>query len=341
MATLASNAATLLDWAKRIDPSTNSVETAIAELLTEENAILDDMLWKQGNLPTGHRITVRTGLPSVTWRKLNAGIPSSKSTTAQVDEACGMLEAIGEVDKALADLADNAKQFRLSENSAFIEAMRQEMAQTLFYGDHTTAPEEFLGLAPRFSTISGATNGQNIIDGAGSGADNTSIWLVGWGDETVYGIFPKGSKAGLSHKPTMDGTGDGAQWATDSNGNPYRAYVDHYKWDAGMALKDWRAVVRIANIDVSNLIAESSAADLIKLLSRAIDRLPEKKMKPVFYANRTIFSMLRIQALNKSNAALSINDALDQFGKSRKQLEFQGIPVRKVDQLLSTEAQIT
>lgn len=341
MATLASNAVTLLDWTKRLDPQTNSVTTAIAELLSQENAILEDMLWKQGNLQTGHRVTVRTGLPDVTWRKLNQGVASSKSTTAQIDESCGMLEAIGEVDKSIADLADDTAQFRLSENSAFLESMNQEMVQTLFYGDHTVAPEEFLGLAPRFSTISGATNGQNVIDGGGAGSDNTSIWLAGWGDETVFGVFPKGSKAGLSHTPTQDGTGDGAQWALDASGNRYRAYVDHYKWDAGLCLKDWRSVVRIANIDVSALIAESSAADLIKLMSRAIDRLPSKKMKPCFYANRTVFSMLRIQALNKSNNALSIEDSLNQFGESRKVLMFQGTPIRMVDQLLNTEAAIS
>lgn len=341
MATLAANALTLVDFAKRLDPATNSVTTTIAELLSQTNEILTDMLWKEGNLPTGHRLTMRTGLPSVAWRKLNAGIAASKSTTAQVDESCGMLEAIGVVDKDLAELNGNTAAFRLSENSAFIESMNIEMAQTLFYGDHTSAPEEFLGLAPRFSTISGATNGQNVLTGGGAGSDNTSIWLVGWGENSVYGVFPKGSKAGLQHDP-----GQGTEWAFDASNNRYKAYIDHYQWKCGVALADWRYVVRIPNIDVSNLVGESSAADLIKLMSRALDRLPTmQNIRPVFYMNRTVFSMLKIQALNKSNSALSITEALTQFGGGAggktKQLEFLGVPIRKCDAILNTEATIS
>lgn len=334
MATLATNAVTLIDWAKRLDPATNSVTTTIVEMLSLTNEILTDMLWLEGNLPTGHRLTVRTGLPAVVWRRLNAGIPGSKSTTAQVDEACGSLEALGSVDQDLAELNGNTAAFRASENMAFIEAMNIEMAANLFYGDSAVSPEKFLGLAPRYSTISGATNGQNVIDGgmAGGQTDGTSIWLVGWGQKGVYGIFPKGSKAGISHDP-----GNGVEWAFDASNNRYRAYIDHYKWKSGLAVADWRFTVRICNIDVSNLVADSSAADLIKLMSRAIDRLPTMMgIKPAFYMNRTVYSMLKIQALNKSANALSAGLALEQFT-----LSFLGIPIRKCDSILLTEARIT
>ena len=161
MPTLATNALTLADWAKRRDPD-DRVATII-ELLNQTNDILTDMLWIEGNLPTGHRTTVRTGLPEVAWRKLNYGVPQSKSTTVQVDDTTGMLEAFGQVDKDLAELNGNTAQFRLSENMAFLEAMNQEMAQTLIYGNSGSEPEAFTGLAPRYSQISGATNGQNVL----------------------------------------------------------------------------------------------------------------------------------------------------------------------------------
>lgn len=337
MATLGNTALTLVDYAKRLNPQTNAVETAIAEMLTEKNELLDDMLWKEGNLPTGHRITLRTGLPSPTWRKLNQGVASSKSTTAQVDEAIGMLEAIGEVDKALADLNGNTAAFRMSENKAHMEAMAQEYAQTLIYGDHTTNPEEFLGLAPRYNDLS-ATNGQNIISAGGTDSDNTSIWLCAWGDDSVYGIFPKGSKAGLQHDP---GNANG-EWAYDSSNRRFKAYVDHFTWKGGIAVKDWRYVVRIANIDVSNLTTETNQADLIKLMARAIWRLPSRTgVKPCFYANRTVHSMLTIQALNKSSSALSVRQAMGQFGEPLNEINFMGYPVRIMDQILNTESQIT
>lgn len=341
MATIADGVLTLMDFAKRVDPETNQASTKIAELLSQQNAILDDMLWKEGNLTTGHRTVMRTGLPESTWRKLNGGVAPTKSSTVQVDEACGMLHQRGQIDKDLAMLNGGTSSFRASENLAHMEAMAQDLAQTVFYGDHTVNPERFLGLAPRYSTISGATNGQNVLDAGGTGSDNTSIWLAGWGERSGHGIVPKGSKVGLQHTEIKDGSGDGCTDAEDANGYKFRAFVDEYQWKCGLSIADWRYFVRICNIDVSNLVAESSAADLIKFMSRSLDRLPsESDIKPVFYANRTVFSALRIQALNKSNSALSIEDALNQFGKSRKELQFQGVPVRKVDQLLNTEARI-
>src|SRR4051812_34313530 len=120
MAVLSTGALTLADWAKRLDPD-GSVP-AVAEMLSQTNEILSDAVFKEGNLPTGHRVTVRTGLPTVYWRALNAGVPTSKSTTAQVDENLGMLEARSHVDVRVANLNGNSAAFRLSEDSAFLEA---------------------------------------------------------------------------------------------------------------------------------------------------------------------------------------------------------------------------
>lgn len=341
MATLASNALTLLDWAKRLDPD-GKVPT-IVELLSQTNSILDDMLWREGNLPTGHRITQRTGLPTVYWRLINQGVAGSKSTTAQVDEQCGMLESWSEVDKDEAELNGNVNAYRLSEAQAFLEAMNQEMAQTLFYGSATN-PEEFVGFANRYSSTS-AGNGQNILDAGGTGADNSSVWLVGWGDNTCCGIFPKGSKAGIMHEDLGLQT---VTTATGIAGAKLRAYQDHWQWKAGLALKDWRYAVRIANIDNSDLAGLSGTQEvtdatfITKMMSRAIDRLPTLNgIKPVFYANRTILSLLRVAAQEKSNSAVAITPGLNQFGQTIFNTTFLGIPVRLVDQLTSAEAQVT
>jgi len=333
MATLSTTALTLADWAKRIDPEGRV--PVVAELLSQSNEILEDAVFMEGNLPTGHRVVIRTGLPTVYWRAINQGIPTSKSTTAQVDEAVGMLEAYSEVDKDLADLNGNTSQFRLSEDSAFLEAMNQAQASTMFYGNPSTDPKQYLGLASRYGTISGAGNAQNIIDAGGVSTNNTSIYLVVWGDNTVFCPFPKGSTAGLMHEDL------GLNTVWDSAGGRYQAYRTHYQWKNGLVVKDWRYVVRICNINTANLVAQSSAADLISLMSRALDRIPNFGMgRPVFYMNRTVYSMLRIQALNKSNYALSIEKGLTQFGSATSWLSFNGVPIRRVDQLLNTEARV-
>ena len=330
MATLGATKLTLADWAKRKDPSGKT--SSIVELLGQSNEILQDMTWNEGNLETGSRITVRTGLPSVYWRLLNAGVPSSKSTTAQVDEMCGNLEARSEVDVDLAKLNGNTSEFRLSEASAFIEAMNQEMAQTVFYGNSGLAPEEFTGLALRYSATS-AGNGQNIVLGGGAGSDNSSIWLIGWGQDKVSGLFPKGSMAGLIHEDL--GVGD----AFDGSNNRYRAYMDRWQWKCGLAVKDWRYAVRIPNIDISNLVSKSSAADLIDLMIKALHRIPNlNACTPVFYMNRTCFQMLDIQKRD---------DVVTGGGLRYENVDgvptptFRGIPVRKCDQLLENEAVVS
>lgn len=329
MATLSTNNPTLADVAKRQDPD-GKIDT-IVELLAETNECLDDMTFLEGNLPTGHRTTIRSGLPSSTWRKLNYGVQPSKSTTVQVTDTAGMLEAYAEVDKALADLNGNSASFRLSEDRAFLESMNQTMASTLFYGDTGTDPEKFMGLAPRYSSTS-AENGDNIVSGGGSGSDNTSIWLVVWGPNSCHGIYPKGSQAGLKHQDLGEVT------LEDAASGKYQGYRTHYKWDIGVTLRDWRYVVRIPNIDVSNLTKDAATgADLVDLMVQAIEKIPNLGLgRATFYGNRTISSILRRQITNTNNVRIAMDEVA-----GKRVMTFDGIPFRRNDAILNTEAAVS
>ena len=338
MATLPSSNLTLADWAKRSDP--DGRVPIVAELLSQSNEILDDCVFKEGNLPTGERVIIRTGLPSVYFRALNQGIPGSKSTTAQVDEACAILEARSEVDKDLAMLNGNTAQFRLSEDTAFLEAMNQTQAETMFYGNPGTDPKKFLGLAPRYGDLS-ADNSVNILDAGGSGSDNASVYLVVWGDQTVYCPFPKGSKAGLTHEDL------GEQTVYNADGTRLQAFATRYQWKNGLVVKDWRYVVRICNIDISDLLASSgtqtsaAATNLVKLMARALYRIPNMAMgRAAFYMNRTVHSGMSIAALDKSQNVLAIQQGLTQFGTASSYLSFLGVPLRRVDALINAEARV-
>lgn len=333
MASIGGSVLTLTDWAKRQDPKGKT--GMIVEILNQANEVLDDMLWKEGNLPTGERTIIRTGLPTTYWRMINQGVPSSKSTTAQVDESCGHLVAWSEVDEKLAKLNGDVNAFRLSEAKAFLEAMSQEMASTLFYGSAAN-PEEFVGFANRFNSTT-ANNGENIISaGSITGGDGASIWLVGWGENSVYGVFPKGSKAGVEHQDlgltTVETTAGVA-------GNRMRAYQDYFTWDAGLVVKDWRYVSRIANIDISALAADGAGATvkLIEYMLKAVHRMPTMSgIKPVFYANRTVKEMLDIQSMNKANIYLNSGQE-----EGKLKTTFRGIPIRTVDALTQTESTVS
>lgn len=330
MPTLSTTNPTLADLASRMT-SDGKIDPMIVEMLTETNEILDDMTFIEANGYTEHKTTVRSGLPSGTWRKLNYGVQPEKSKTVPVKDSLGMLETYAEIDKALADLNDNKAAWRLSEDRAFIEGLNQTMATTLFYGDSSLDPEKFMGLAPRYSSLS-AENGSNILSGEGTGSDNTSIWLVVWGPNTIHGIYPKGSQAGLTSRDL------GEQTLFDAQGGRYQGYRTHYKWDNGLTLRDWRYVVRIANVDVTALKKDAATgADLIDLMVQALEIIPNIGLgRASFYCNRTVRSFLRRQIMNKDNVNLTLENVA-----GKKVLAFDGVPVRKTDAILSTEAKVS
>lgn len=346
MATLGTNALTYADWAKRVDD--NYKIATIIELLSQTNEILDDMLVVEGNLPTGHKTTVRTGLPQATWRLLNQGVPNAKSTTAQIVDTCGNLETYSVIDKDVADLNGNTAEFRLTEVKAFLEGMSQQVATTIIYGNQSVNPERFTGFAPRYSTVTAANSATaaNVLDAGGTVSTNTSIWIVTWGSDTWHATFPKGKITGLQHR-------DMGEWpVADSSGNTFQAYRDHFKWEIGMVGRDWRYAARICNIDVA-LLSGVSAANLINLLVRALYRLPTAPSmatavqssdspavranmgRVVIYCNRVIRTYLDLQAMNKTNVLLQ----LQQFN-GMVVTTFRGIPVRTCDAILNNEARV-
>lgn len=339
MGALTATHVTLLDWARRLDP--NGQIAKVVEVLTEYNEILDDINFVEGNLPTGHKTTVRASLPTPTWRLLNEGVVRTKSTSNQITEVVGMLEAYSEIDKDLAMLNGNTSEFRFTEDLAHLEALNQEFSSTFIYGDTSVDPEKFVGLAPRYYSLSSGTTQGNLIDGGGTSTDNTSIWLVGWSPATIHGIFPKGSKAGLVM------TDQGEQRVLDSNHNPFQAYVTHFQWKCGIAVKDWRYIVRICNIDISDLETAGDASDtssnLLKFMSVAMDKLPPSGMiRPVFYCNNRVRAMIRVKYLNKSNVHIRLEELQSPVAAfKRPTLTFMGVPIRRIDKILVNEARIT
>lgn len=337
----------LLDVTRRMDPDGSIAE--IAELLSQCNEIFKDIIWRQGNLPTGHKSTVRTGLPQGTWRAYYGGVAYTKSRTAQVTDAIGMLAAYSQVDKNLAELNGQVAEIRMSEDNAHLEGLSQQMATTFWYGNSTTNPTQFTGFSPRFSTITSANaaNAQNCISAGSTTSSNSSIWLVGWGDMTCFGIFPPGSKAGL----IFEDRGDVVP-GYDANTNPFPAYTSYFEWKAGLVTMDWRYIVRICNIDTTATgLQGANPPDLFYYMSKAVVRLPTMAKRvsgitetdapdepspginPVWYVNRTVREFLDIQAIRDKNVLLRPTEYAGQ-----PIVEFRGVPIRVNDALLTTEA---
>lgn len=326
MAVVGSLVMNLTDIAKGM-PDGNG-DRRVIEILNQQNEMLEDIMWMQANDGESHKSVIRTGLPFGTWRMLYQGVQPSKTTKAQVRDTCGMLENYSEPDKALVDMSPNPAEARLSEARGIMEGMNQQVQQALIYGNQTVVPQMFTGFAPRYNNRNAGT-GANIIDGGGTGADNTSIYYVVWGEDTAFGIYPRGVPGGIQHRDLGEDT---IQLA---DGSRYQAYRDHFKWACGLVIRDWRYVVRIANVDVSDLTSDvNKLKALVSLMIQASELIrTNDKGRAAWYMSRNTASKLRLAILEKVGLNLTWETI-----EGKKVMMFDGIPVRRVEQMLNTEA---
>lgn len=333
MATLANTYLNLIDIHKQADPAIGEV----IEVLKRQNPILDDAVAMECNMGAIHRHAIRTGLPTPAWGRLYQGIPQSKSTVQQVDDTTGFLEARSGIDTRLLKLAKNPGALRLGEAMSHLEAMNQEMASGLFYHDTATTPERFKGLSARFNTLGGGGAGNQIIDAGGSGSDNTSIWFVTWGDHACHLLYPQGTKAGVSREDK------GEQRINDAAGNPFYVKEEVFSWHMGLAVKDWRYVVRIANVDVSDMLA--GTVDLFRHMRNAYWRLQSRRMdakssRIAIYANRDVLAALDGLSTGFGTAANPFLHVVPKELEGKEVLTYRGMPIRETDAILNTEARV-
>lgn len=338
MATIGNTYVDLIDVFKRSDNEYEMQVAEIIEILMETNEIQRDALTVPCNQGVTHRTTIRTGLPSVAWGKLYQGIAQSKSTTQQVDDTTGFLEGISGVDTRLLDLHSNPDALRMSEATAFLEAMAQECASTVFYGDATTDPEKFTGLSPRFSSLS-ADNGGQIVDGGGSGSDNTSIWMITWAESTCHMIHPANTTAGIQREDR------GMQRVLDGSSNPYYVQEEVFREHTGLSVRDWRQISRVANIDVSDL--QAGSVDIYALLRKAFWKLKKHRVtdgRIAIYANSDVLEALDADSTPTAATSSGNNNVVrlrptevDGF----EVMSYRGFPVRQCDALLNTEAAVS
>lgn len=340
MAELSTLNPSLADILSRTDPDGNI--STIIEAAAEANGIIADASYTECNDGTRHKHVIRTGLPEPTYRKYNQGIQPSKSETVPVVDTCAMVRDYCEVDKELADLSGNASAFRASEVVAKMMGFNNFVAQEIIYGDTAGTPEGMLGLAPRFNDPS-ASNGRQLINGGGSGSDNTSIWFVTWGGKGCNLIYPKGSPVGFQHEDK------GVSTKEMSNNELMEIYRDYMRWDLGFTLGDWRCVSRICNIDVSNLTKDaSSGADLLDLMIDAEEVLDTSSTmsvnmdgelvsgKTCIYVGRTVAKFLRKQALDRAVNQLRVEEV------AGKRVTMWGeYEVKRIDAITETEAAIS
>jgi hypothetical protein len=336
MALLSAANPTLLDLVKVMAPD-GSIEP-VAEILNATNdGIIGGITFQEGNMITGHRFGIRTALPGVSWGQLYKGVVPTKGNTAQVTENTGFLEAMSEMDSRLVDLASDPAMFRYIEDLPFVESMGQEFCRVLFKGTPADT-DKFTGFEHRYNSTSGVNGDNVLLSGAGTDTDLFSMYLVGWSPMTVFGIVPKGSQAGLEQREIP------RRWLENGDGNSGRMEVDatYFKMSAGLVVKDWRYVVRIANLDLSELDpTAATGVNLPFLMKDAIERVQNGiSTNLAFYMNRSIRSVLRKQVASGVEASTLTIENVGGLSPQQR-LMFDGIPVYRCDTLAAAETLVS
>ncbi len=332
---------TMADAAKLVAPNGSAVK--IIEIMSQTNEIIQDAPAYPCNQGAYHLVAVRDDIPRPKFRMINQGSQYSSAATRQYTENAALLEEWAQVDAELLRIAPNKKDLLLQQSQPTLEGMAQMGAEKLFYADTGLDEGGFDGFAMRYNTLDKTKfpEARNVINAGGAGAKLCSIWLVQWDPVGCHLIYPQGTAAGIEHKVFKD------QVITDPrNKGPFEGVQVKYSWRLGLAVQDWRRVVRIANVDCNDMddIIENGAADsakqkLIRLMIRALSLLPSRHHgKTAFYMNSTPFTMLEIMAAEKSNVNLTYETFA---GGTEPITKFKGIPLRRVDALLVGEDPVT
>ena len=339
MAVKGTELVTLADVAK----SDNKQIGKVAEVLVQHNAMLKDIPYMLMNEGTTHVEDIRSNLPAVYYRKANQPIPASKTTTEERTFTGTQFESKSQMDEAVAQRGgmDRVGYNRWNQAQGHLQAHAIEHASLILYGSPVSSNQKTAGLADIYSTLNTSEEtSKQIIDAGGTGSDNTSIYKVHWGERSIFGIYPKGTVAGLKRKDHSAGGKLVKIPGVDQNGNvgDFWGYEEQFITNHGLVVKDYRQAARIANIDVSNLQTGTGAADLIAAMIRAdylIDNL--ENGQGVWYVNRTVHAALHLQALNKVSVGAGLT-----FGnyQGERVLMMLGSPVRIMDAIMTSEARV-
>ena len=328
MATITQSNLSLLELAKRIDP--NGQVAAIAEVLETTKNLFSYLPWKEANMETAHRGTIRTSLPTGSWRELNRGVHAEHSTTKQIVEYLGMLESYSEIDVKEAKMSGNVRAYRNAEDKSFIEGLAQTFMNTLFYGNHATNSAEFTGLHPRYAKLVPGS----VVTGGGS-ANRSSVWILQPGENKVEMLYPKGCGTGGAANFGVVSSDLGEETKTMSDGSMFQIYRTHFELNAGLWIKDERSVKRIANVDTSDLSELISTQKIDDLMIELINEMPMAGQGAVIVVNKKLKTAIDIYAKDKSNVNYDFRD----FAGKRTTF-FQESPILVEEAILNNEPAI-
>ena len=318
---------TSLEVAKRLNGPNRDSRMIIEELARLDELLLDAPLI-EANKGTIHSTVVRTALPHGEHRGYNEGVGKSSSQTKTIEDVISNIEIFSQVDAQLIDEsgfddADHKAELLMSEQSAFIEGLSQDMTDDIMYGNHDADPHYTNGFAHRLNKI----NGETVIDMGGTGNALTSIYLIKWARDKAHLIYPKGHKTFGVEVENL-----GRVLCKDANNKEFMGYKTHYRIARGLAVRNSKSVIRLANIDKT---ASNIGEKIAEYIATNIDNLAVGGGTITIACNPVIKGILNWTANKKSNV---IYPAKDPYGNDLLQIG-EG-RIRKCPSILMTESQV-
>lgn len=328
MATLTSNYS-LVEQAKRVDPD-GKLSIIVEALDFETGQVLQEADWLPSNDIWTNKTVIRGSLPTGSRRKLNSGVAKEVSRVTEALDTIEMLETYAEYDKDWIDSLPNPQMARMQEARAFLMGLGQTLVSSFLYSNANVDADRMHGLAGRLAKL----DGEYVIGAGGTGSDLTSIFVVTWGPDFSYFVYPKNQgNLGIKHTDLGEVTISDATTAVAST-SQYQGYRDHFQVKAGFVVRHPKAIGRICNIESSGSANIFDEDDLITLLNN-MKITPRTRI----YCNQTVKTQAEIALKDKTNVNWTQENGLDGIPF----MKFRQIPVRMIDKsiLLNTESAVS
>ena len=331
MATKGSRYITFRDLASGRTPN-GFVDREVVDMVSQENPVLQDVLWKQCNKGREDVVTIRSGLPEAVVRAYYEGWFGTKGSKRQVTNACCRVTTGIEFDWALYDQDKDKAAFLTDEQKAHSSVLGDKVASLLFYGDVAGNPKGINGFAKTFGAYGAVTGNTMVTDdkvasfyclsagGQGTG-DLRSVFLVGWGANSAHGIYPEGTSAGIKIGQLTK------QFVKDANGGNVEMGLQEMNWNAGLNIRDFRYCGRVCNIDIQQDPAGANTADYTKLVRKLVTRAKSNGVTQRLYCCRLVFEAIAEQFEKKTQGNAVKYADLEQ----KKEASLLGIPVAFCD----------
>lgn len=259
-----------------------------------------------------YKTLVRTGLPATSFRAANQGTASVKGTYENRLVETFIMNPIWQVDKAVADSAEEGAQAYIArEGAAMTLSAFQTASKQFYYGSAQGGdPLGHPGLLASYDTV-------NMLVNAGGTTDVTasSVWMVKFGPTFVEWVV--GQNGAMTLSPVVE------QILFDGNGNPFPGYVQSLLTNLGVQVGNLKTVARIKGItaDVGHTLSD-------KLLGQCLALFPVGYEPDVMFMTRRSREQLRESrtATNPTGQPAPIPE------------EAFGVPIAVTDGILNTEA---